>query len=73
MQDAFIGIDVSKDKIDVAFMRDGKFSLKEFSNSDSGYKGVLAIIKKDQLTVKNICLEATGKYPPVSGKMSREG
>jgi transposase len=62
MQDAFIGIDVSKDTIDVAFLRGEKKTVKEFPNSKKGFDDVLSIISKLNLSVQLICLEATGKY-----------
>ena len=62
MQDVFIGIDVSKDKIDVAFLRGGKTTVKEFTNSEKGFEGILTIIKREKLSVKLICMKSTGKY-----------
>jgi transposase len=62
MQDTFIGIDVSKDKIDVAFLREGKTTVKEFSNSKKGFDNILTIITRDNLSIKIICMESTGKY-----------
>lgn len=62
MQETFIGIDVSKDKLDVAFLRDGKITLKEFSNSKKGYEDILGVINKDNISIKSICMESTGRY-----------
>jgi transposase len=62
MQDTFIGIDVSKSKIDVAFMSSGKINIKEFSNSKKGYESIADVITKDHLNINLICMEATGRY-----------
>ena len=62
MQDAFIGIDVSKNQIDVAFLVDDNVFSKTFSNSRKGYEGIISMIQKQNINVKNICMEATGRY-----------
>lgn len=62
MQETFIGIDVSKEKIDIAFRSDGKSTSKIFANSQAGYEAVLTYIRKSNLTIKSLCMEATGRY-----------
>lgn len=62
MSKNILGIDVSKRKIDVALIFDGKTFTKKFDNSLKGFKllnGWLKSLKCDQV---HACLEATGSY-----------
>ena len=62
MSKNILGIDVSKRKIDVALIFDGKTLTKKFDNSLKGFKllnGWLKSLKRDQV---HACLEATGNY-----------
>ena len=62
MSKNILGIDVSKRKIDVALIFDGKTLTKKFDNSLKGFKllnGWLKSLHRDQV---HACLEATGSY-----------
>lgn len=55
--DAFVGIDVAKDTLDLAIL-DGCF--EQFENSTAGCRAIIKLLK--QHAVKRIVLEATGGY-----------
>lgn len=54
----FIGIDVSKDKLDLAI--DGQSDIRSFSNDDKGIAQLLALLQPMQPAL--VALEATGGY-----------
>ena len=59
-----VGIDVSKKKIDIALLRNGKTKSKALNNTPEGHVELLAWLvdsKVDMATV-HICMEATGVY-----------
>jgi len=63
----FIGIDVSKDTLDVAtheIEHQEKFREKQFKNDTTGYKSLLAWIKKTGVKCSScvFCMEHTGVY-----------
>jgi len=62
--DVFVGIDVSKLKLDVARLRLGKVRNKVFSNDRTGFGALAAWLSEDSITPSqaHICLEATGPY-----------
>ena len=62
--DVFVGIDVSKLKLDVARLRSGKVRNKVFSNDRTGFKAMAAWLSEDNITPvqAHLCLEATGPY-----------
>lgn len=62
MQDVVIGIDVSKDKIDVAFLRDAQVTMKEFSNQEKGYLALVNWLERKGAKASSLCMEATGRY-----------
>ena len=58
-----VGIDVSKEKLDVALLREGgKFRDKVLANSGKGFQELLAWLAKQGVTRARICMEATGAY-----------
>ena len=59
-----VGIDVSKRKLDVARLRQGKCRNKVFSNNVAGFKALAVWLGEDQVTPSqaHLCLEATGPY-----------
>jgi len=58
-----LGIDISKDKIDVALSADNEaFIEAEFTNNSSGYKKLRKWLKKHKAKTLHACLEATGRY-----------
>lgn len=65
MQD-FLGIDVSKAKLDAALMRaDGKFKSRGFGNDVKGFEALMAWLRvqlADPSGTLHVCMEATGSY-----------
>ncbi len=60
-----LGIDVSKKKLDIALLVNGKSRSKVLENSAEGYKLLLAWLadkSKTPLTALHVCMEATGVY-----------
>lgn len=58
-----VGIDVSKEKLDVALLREsGKFRDKVVANTRKGFEELLAWLAKQEVTRAHICMEATGAY-----------
>ncbi len=59
-----VGIDVSKLKLDVARLRDGKLRNKVFDNKPSGFCALAAWLADDGVAPDqaHLCLEATGPY-----------
>lgn len=62
----YVGIDVSKDKLDIALTQDGKQIILTaiFENTSSGYKKLFVWIKKYSKGFSKVhfCIEATGIY-----------
>ena len=57
-----IGIDVSKKKLDVCALFDGKTRKKKVDNSVSGFKSLRDWIFKNNINNPHICMESTGCY-----------
>jgi transposase len=58
-----IGVDVSKEKLDVALLRaQGKFRDKVIANSRKGFLDLAAWLAKQGVSQAHICMEATGAY-----------
>jgi transposase len=57
----FVGVDVAKDKFDVALEIDKKFKLECFSNDKKGYKAFSKWLDK-YTSEPWVCMEATGHY-----------
>lgn len=58
-----VGIDVSKEKLDVALLREGgKFRDKVIANTRKGFHELLVWLAKQGVTRARICMEATGAY-----------
>lgn len=62
--DGVVGIDVSKRKLDVAAVCDGKVRHKVFENTDAGHAQLQRWLEQRGLSapVTHVCLEATGPY-----------
>lgn len=59
----FLGIDVSKDKLDVHLLAGGNSTSAQFPNHKPGWRSLVNWLKKrSQSTVVHVCLEATGRY-----------
>jgi len=61
---AVVGIDVSKKKLDVAILIDGKTKAKVLENSATGHRALLDWLGKCKvpLAALHVCMEATGAY-----------
>ncbi len=57
-----LGIDVSKNTLDVALIFDNRTLCKQFKNSSEGFKLLAAWLESLQTTRVHACLEATGIY-----------
>jgi len=62
MSKHILGIDVSRRKLDVALILNGKTLTKQFDNSTSGFKLLSAWLTSLHIRQVHACLEATGSY-----------
>ena len=62
MEFAALGIDVSKDTLDVNIIIAGKPLGKQFANTEAGYLSLIGWLKHRKLGQVHACLEATGRY-----------
>jgi len=60
----YLGIDIAKDKFDVALLVDEKFKTKAFSNTNKGFISLLNWLDKNNYNSNELhtCMEATGSY-----------
>lgn len=71
-----LGIDVSKKKLDLALLINGKLKAKVFDNTSAGHTALLAWLRnsKASLPTLHVCMEATGVYyEAVATKLHAEG
>jgi len=59
---AILGIDVAKNKFDVALYRNSKYKTKSFDNKPPGFEALADWLKLHNVTVVHACMEATGLY-----------
>jgi len=57
-----LGIDIAKEKIEVALLVSNKVKNKSFKNSGDGFEGLAFWLKKLGIERVHACLEATGNY-----------
>ena len=58
-----IGIDVSKDKLDIALLLDDNhYQMQTFTNNKQGFRSLRKWLKKRDALACPVCLEATGRY-----------
>ena len=57
-----LGIDIAKEKIEVALLVSDKVKNKSFKNSGDGFEGLAFWLKKLDIERVHACLEATGNY-----------
>jgi len=62
MANEFLGIDIAKDKFDVALLRGNDTLHAEFANEGKGFKALKKWLKKNRADGLHICMEATGSY-----------
>ena len=60
----FVGIDVSKRKLDIAVLLNGKIKSKVVANDPSGFAQLDNWLRERNISYTNthLCLEATGPY-----------
>lgn len=59
---SILGIDVAKDKLDVALYRNKQYQLGQFSNDAAGFAKLHKWLTKKQAQTCHVCIEATGRY-----------
>lgn len=57
-----LGIDIAKNKFDVALLREGKYKTKVFPNNTAGFAALLEWLHKHTADGIPACMEATGSY-----------
>ena len=62
MSVAVLGIDIAKQKFDVALLADGKTKHKACKNSVEGFEILMIWLEKQGIKKVHACLEATGSY-----------
>ena len=62
MSKIILGIDVAKQKIDVALICESKTLTKQFANTPAGFKLLQAWLESLHIAQVHACLEATGNY-----------
>ena len=65
---SWVGIDVSKDKLDVLMLRQDERKFKTFSNDQAGCKQLGRWLKRQQIKEHHVCMEATGQYSLLSAE-----
>lgn len=67
---AVLGIDISKNKFDVALLKDGKIKNKVFENNPPGFEALTKWLAKQEIegdARAHACMEATGTYGEALG------
>lgn len=59
---AILGIDVSKERFDVALLRGGKYRHKKFTNARKGFEELTRWLGKLGVETLHACMESTGVY-----------
>ena len=59
MSFATLGIDISKDTLDVALYQDDSYRLATFTNEKDGYRRLAKWLKKHKARECRVCIEAT--------------
>jgi len=57
-----LGIDISKDRLDVALYQDDNYRAGNFSNDKDGFRRLANWLKKQHGKGAHVCIEATGQY-----------
>lgn len=59
---AILGIDVAKNKFDVALYKNAKYKTRSFENKPQGFEALTDWLKKHEVSSLHACMEATGTY-----------
>ena len=71
---SWVGIDVSKDKLDVVILQRDERKFRTVNNTQAGCKQLDRWLKRQRIKEHHICMEATGRYSLVSAEyLYREG
>jgi transposase len=62
MPEPILGVDIAKRKFDAALLINGKLKHKVFTNSQEGFRELLAWLKKKEVDHVHVCLEASSTY-----------
>lgn len=62
MSEAILGIDIAKQKFDVALLNNGKIKHKTLNNNKEGFVTLSQWLQKQGIEYVHACLEATGTY-----------
>jgi len=62
MSKYYLGIDIAKNKFDVALLIEEKFKTKVFNNTAKGFTDLLEWLNKHNCNELHSCMEATGTY-----------
>ena len=62
MSVSILGIDISKQKVDVALLVDEKTKHKTCKNSVEGFETLMLWLEKQGIKKVHACMEATGNY-----------
>ena len=62
MSEPVLGIDIAKQRFEVALLIDGKVKNKSFKNTTEGFEALALWLKKLGISKVTACLEATGNY-----------
>jgi transposase len=57
-----LGIDIAKNKFDIAIKMKNKYKHKIFANETSGFEGLIQWLKDNKINEIHACMEATGIY-----------
>ncbi len=62
MSEPVLGIDIAKQRMEVALLVEGKVKNKTFKNTTEGFKALALWLRKLGISKVQVCLEATGNY-----------
>jgi transposase len=62
MSGSILGIDIAKQKLDVALLIDGKIKNKSVKNNPEGFETLILWLERQGIQKVHACLEATGNY-----------
>lgn len=57
-----IGVDISKRKLDLALLREGRLKHKSFPNTVPGFSALTGWLQQQQVATAHVCLESTNVY-----------
>lgn len=57
-----VGVDISKKKVDLALLKEGKYKHKVIANTRQGHESMIAWLQKNKVETAHICMESTNIY-----------